>query len=343
MFYVPHAMKKRQQFFVLAFQLLLPVTMLQARQVTDMAGRKVTIPDRITRVLPYDNKTNVLLFPISGNRMVAKARSMESPSLKYISKEFLDLKEFDPANAEAVLSLKPDILVVGAIVDDPGDVAAYVAFSQKVRIPLVVVSLDLMSLDKSYEFLGEVLGKNAEAAACATQIRKIYTEVQQAINGRRIAGKAYMANDNDGLRTAPDGSNHAQLFEVMGIRNAAKVQLDSKGFAVVSMEQILLWNPDWIFCVGKGVSSPYRSILKSPLWRQVTALKTKRVCIVPSEPYLWFDMPPSVNRLLGLVWFSQLFYGLPDVATQSYVRDFYRIFYKYNLTDKEYAGLFRWQ
>jgi iron complex transport system substrate-binding protein len=331
---------KQGLFFVVLF--FLPFS-IQARQITDMAGRNVTIPDRITRVLPYDNKTNVLLFPIAGNQMIAKARSMESPSLKYISKEFLSLKEFDPANAEAVLSLKPDVLVVGAIIDDPGDYAVYVAFSKKVRIPLVVVSLELMRLDKSYEFLGDVLGKKAEAAGCASYIRNLYAEVLQIKKGKQVAGKAYMANDNDGLRTAPEGSNHAQLFEVMGIRNAAKVQLDAKGFAQVSMEQVLIWNPDRIFCVGKGVNSPYRSMLKSPLWRQVSALKSKRIYIVPSEPYLWFDMPPSVNRLLGLAWFSTIFYGLSEATLKTRVQEFYKIFYKYTLTDKDYAGLFRWQ
>jgi iron complex transport system substrate-binding protein len=335
-------MQKNSKILVILVMFYFPFC-LQARQITDMAGRKVTIPDRITRVLPYDNKTNVLLFPIAGAQMVAKARSMESPSLKYISKEFLSLKEFDPANAEAVLKLRPDILIVGTIVDEPGDVSAYVGFSKKVRIPLVIVSLELMSLDKSYEFLGDVLDKKTEAAACATRIRKLYAEVQQVKKGKMVSGKSYMANDNDGLRTAPEGSNHAQLFEVMGIQNAAKVQLDAKGFAQVSMEQILVWNPDRVFCVGKGVNSPYRSILKSPLWRQVTAQKTKQVYIVPSEPYSWFDMPPSVNRLLGLIWFSRIFYGLPEGTTQNYVHDFYKIFYKYNLTGKEYANLFRWQ
>lgn len=315
---------------------------VNARQITDMAGRKVTVPDKITRVVPYDNKTNVLLFPIAGSLMVAKARSMESPLLKYISKAFIAMKEFDPANAEAVLSLKPDVLIVGAIVDEPGDVAAYTAFSQKVRIPLVVVSLDLMSLDKSYEFLGELLGKKAEAAACVTHIRNVYAEVQRFKKGKRVVGKAYMANDNDGLRTAPEGSNHAQLFDVMGIENAAKMHMDAKGFAQISMEQVLLWNPDWVFCVGKGENSPYRSVLKSPLWRQVAAVKGKRVYVVPSEPYLWFDMPPSVNRLLGLVWFSQVFYGMPEATTKAYVQEFYQLFYHYALTDKDYTDLFKW-
>jgi len=51
-------------------------------------------------------------------------------------------------------------------------------------------------------------------------------------------------------------------------------------------------------------------------------------------------MPPSVNRLLGLIWFSNLFYGQSDQVTREKVKNFYRLFYKYNLTDKEYAALF---
>jgi iron complex transport system substrate-binding protein len=326
------------------FVLLLgSVVSIQARQITDMAGRKVVVPDRVSRVLPYDNKTNVLLFSVAGSLMIAKARSMESPSLKYISKTFLRLREFDPANAEEVLRLKPDLLVVGAFVGDPDDVARYVAFSKKVQVPLVVVNLELMSLDKSYDFLGNLLGKKAEANTCSQLIRNIYRDAQSAKRGRRVAGKAYVANDNDGLRTVPVGSNHGQLFEEMDIPNVAKVSLNTKGFAQVSMEQLLMWNPDYIFCIGKSASSPYRTIIKSALWHQVTAVKSKHVFFVPSEPYLWFDMPPSVNRLLGLAWFSELFYGQSEEKTRGCVKDFYRIFYQYNLTDKEYAGLFRWQ
>jgi len=317
--------------------------LLQARQITDMAGRKVILPERLTRVLPYDNKTNVLLYPVAGNLMMAKARSMESPSLKYISKAFLDLPEFDPANAEEVLRLKPDVLVVGAFTSDLNDLSRYVAFAQKVRVPLVVVDLELMQLDKSYLFLGNLLGKTTEAKICADFIQNVYQDAQRARKGKRVVGKAYMANDNDGLRTTPVSSNHAQLFDEMGIPNAAKAGLDTKGFATVSMEQVLLWNPDYVFCVGKNANSPYRSILKSALWRNVTAVKNKRVFFVPSEPYLWFDMPPSVNRLLGLVWFSGLFYGQSGDTTREHVKDFYRIFYRYSLTDKEYAALFRWQ
>lgn len=314
-----------------------------ARTITDMAGRKVTVPDKITRVIPYDNKTNPILFSVAGNLMIAKARSMESPYLKFISKDFLSKREIDTKNAEEVIRLKPDVIIVGAFLEDRDNVSRYEAFAAKIDIPLIVVDLELMNLDKTYDFLGQLLGRNAEAKVCSSYIRSVYGDVEKYTKGKRVAGKAYMANDNDGLRTSPNSSNHAQLFDVMKISNAAHVSLDAKGFAQVSMEQVMAWNPDYVFCVGKGETSPYRNILKSATWRGIKATKTKRVFFVPTEPYSWFDIPPSVNRILGLVWFNDLFYNQPNEITRQKVKEFYRIFYHYELTDKEYAGLYAWR
>jgi len=314
---------------------------LFARQITDMAGRKVIIPDRITRVIPYDNKTNPMLFAVAGNLMICKARAMENPNLKFISKDFLRLREIDTHNVEEMLGLKPDFVLVAAFADE--DVSRYTAVSKQTGIPFVIVDLELMKLDKSFEFLGQLLGKETEAATCVNMIRSIYTDMEKYKKGKRVPGKAYLANNADGLRTAPTTSNHAQVFDVMGIPNAAKAQLDAKGFSAVSMEQVLVWNPESIFAIGKAESSPYRTILKSALWRNVTAVKSKRVFYVPCEPYLWFDMPPSVNRLLSLIWFSDIFYGQPNELTKQKVMDFYRIIYKYNLTDSEYKSLYVWK
>lgn len=314
-----------------------------ARQITDMAGRKVNVPDNLTRVMPYDNKTNVLLYPVAGSQMIVKARAMESPNLKYIAKDFLAKKEIDTKNAEEVIKLKPQIIVVGAFVDEREDLSQYILFAKKVNIPLVVANLNLLSLDKTYEFLGNLLGKQAEARQCADFIRLVFQDAERYKKTRRVPGRGYMANDNNGLRTAPRGSKHAQLFDVMGIPNSAQSNVDAKGFASVNMEQVLAWNPDYIFCVGKGEDSPYRTILKSAMWKSITAVKNHRAFYVPAEPYLWFDMPPSVNRILGIIWFSDIFYGQPVSITKERIVRFYQLFYHYNLKDKEYANLFKWQ
>ena len=327
--------------FILILLLLGLIMGSEARTITDMAGRKVTIPDRITRVIPYDNKTNPILFAVAGNLMICKARAMENPNLKFISKDFLHLREIDTHNVEELLRLKPDFVLVAAFADE--DVSRYASVSKRSGIPFVIVDLELMKLDKSFEFLGQLLGKENEATMCVNLIRNIYTDMEKYKKGKRVPGKAYLANNSDGLRTAPTTSNHAQVFDVMGIPNAAKTPLDAKGFSVVSMEQVLVWNPDYVFTIGEAESSPYRNILKSALWRNVAAVKSKRVFFVPCEPYLWFDMPPSVNRLLSLIWFSDIFYGQPNEITKQKVMDFYRIIYKYSLTETEYKSLYMWK
>lgn len=314
-----------------------------ARQITDMAGRKVTIPDKITSILPYDNKTNVMLFSIAGDLMAAKARSMESPYLKFISSDFLKLKEIDAKNAEEVLKLHPDLIVVVSFTKDRGSLSRYSEFSKQVNIPLVIVDIELMNLDKSYEFLGELLGRQEQVKPYVKYIKQVYADSKANKESKSLKVNAYLANNNNGQRTAPAGSSHTQLFDELGINNVAKTSLDANGFAIVSMEQVLAWSPDYIFCIGKGENSPYRTILKSSLWQTLPAVKNKHVFYVPSEPYLWFDMPPSINRILGLVWFNQLFYHQSDALTQQKVIEFYRLFYKYNLSEKEYQGLFKWQ
>ncbi|MDR1738630.1 MAG: ABC transporter substrate-binding protein [Candidatus Symbiothrix sp.] len=324
--------------------LLIPLA-LPARTITDMAKRKVEIPDKLERILPYDFKTNLLLFPFAGNRMIAKAislrESLTADDYRYIHPEWKKMKEIDCRNIEEVLKMKPQAIVVGSFVDDGSAIETYEAFARKAHIPLIVVDLELMNLDKTMLFLGELLDKPDEAKACADFLRKVLNETAKmtATPARR---RVYMANGSNGLRTAPNTSNHAELFEKMRLENVARSALNAQGFAEVSIEQIMQWNPEYIFCVGKGETNPYRAIYKSALWRTIAATRQKQVYFVPTEPFLWFDMPPSINRIPGLIWFSQLFYGVSEDAAKEKIRTFYRLFYRYELTDKDWQNLFKW-
>lgn len=318
------------------------LTSISARQIVDMAGRTVIIPDEINRVVPYDNKTNVLLYPVAREKMIVKARSRMSPDLKYICKDYLRLPEIDNRNVEEMLKLNPDLMVVGAFVNDKAGLENYIRFSERTKIPVVFVDIELMNLDKSYEFLGDLLNCKDSVEQYIGFIRRIYSQVQESVD-LSVGANAYLANENNGLRTAPQGSRHAQLFDIMKVENVADVGVDNKGFGVASIEQVLMWNPEYIFCLTKGVGSPYRTIMKSSLWKNVSAVKKQRVFIVPSEPFPWFDMPPSVNRIAGLIWLMEVFYDRDEAFTQSEIKEFYKLFYSYELTEKEYRNLFRWQ
>ena len=303
------------------------LTALTARQITDMAGRNVTIPDSISRVVPYDNKTNVLLYPVAREKMIVKARAKVSPDLKYINKDYLRLREIDTRNIEEVIKLHPDIIVVATFVNDLPGLEDYIRFSKKANIPVVFVDLELMHLDKSYQFLGKLFNCQEKAEKYSVFLSGIYSMVED-VKKENNSTTVYLANMNNGLRTAPVKSRHAQLFDIMEVRNVAKISQNTDGFAYVSIEQVLLWNPDYIFCLGKSENSPYRTILKSSLWQTVDAVKNKKVFFVPSEPYPWFDMPPSVNRVPGLLWLLEVFYGQNPDIIKTKIIEFYKLFYR---------------
>jgi iron complex transport system substrate-binding protein len=317
---------------------------LAGRTVRDMAGRTVSLPDTLRRILPYDNKTNALLFPLAADIMPARARWMRASYFELISPAWSRLKEVDMRQAEEVMRLRPDALIVAAFLDDRTSLENYAAFAQRVNVPLVVVDIDLMHFDRAIDFLGALLGRRERAGELAAFVRDIYKDVEDV--RRRNAPhppRAYMANDANGLRTAPRGSRHAQLFDILGVENVVAAPAAANGFAYVSIEQLLVWQPEYVLCVGKGEVNPYRTALKSSLWRSLPAVRTGKVRYVPEDPYSWFDIPPSVNRLAGLIWFMELFGGQPPEVTERRIREFYRLFYGYTLSDREYRRLFEWR
>ncbi|MDR3129213.1 MAG: ABC transporter substrate-binding protein [Tannerellaceae bacterium] len=316
---------------------------LHGRVVIDMYGRKVTLPDTLRRVIPYDNKTNVLLYPLAGEKMVARARWMRASYFELITPTWMKLREIDTRQAEEVMKLRPEAIIVGAFLDDRTSIEGYIAFAERVNIPLVVVDIDLMRLDKTINFLVSLLGRSERSEALTAFIRDVYHDVATLPPLTGIRPKVYMANDPNGLRTAPRSSRHAQLFDILQVDNVVRSPLEANGFAYVSIEQLLLWQPEYILCVGKGEVNPYRTVLKSALWRSIPAVRQRKVYYVPEDPYSWFDIPPSANRLAGLIWFMELFRGQAKEVTERRIKEFYRLFYGYELSEKEYWKLFEWR
>ncbi len=41
---------------------------------------------------------------------------------------------------------------------------------------------------------------------------------------------------------------------------------------------------------------------RDPLWSNVAAMRAGRLHLSPGVPFGWADLPPSINRLIGLRW-----------------------------------------
>src|SRR5262249_33743053 len=102
------------------------------------------------------------------------------------------------------------------------------------------------------------------------------------------------------------------------------------GLANVSIEQVLLWNPDVIITIDQGFAA---NVSNDPAWAPGAA---RRAHPVHLSPFGWVDLPPTVNRLIGLWWLAKILY--PDLFPENLralTQEFYARFYHVTLSDAQ--------
>ena len=330
---------RKQKIMILLGLLVLPLAAFPT-QLTDMAGRKVDVPTSLQRLVPYDAKTSILVFPCAGSKLLAKGMIPGTKSLPYLSEEYKQLPDVDIKNLESVLSFHPDLIIAGAFLpEDPLD--KFDKLQSKTGIPVVVIDLSLDKLDKTYLFLAGLLQADVACEPLINYLQRVYQQVNELKAQKSLSGiSVYYALGADGLMTDPSGSRHTEVLDYLAVPNVAKIPLPSGGHAQVNLEQIIAWNPDYIFAAAfKGDSNPAERILSNPAWNSIKAVQTKNVYVVPGEPYGWFDHPPTVNRICGLIWLSELFCVYPPAQAKADIKLFYRLFYQYDLKDAELSGM----
>ncbi|MFO7370176.1 MAG: ABC transporter substrate-binding protein [Bacteroidales bacterium] len=314
---------------------------LAARSVTDMAGRTVEVPAIIDKILPYDLKTAVLIFALAGDKMTATPGLPGRKEMQYISKDFIGLPVVDVKHIEEVILLSPQVIISG-FYGSPVNKHSALTLGDRLGIPVLLIDLSIDRLDRAYEFLGRIFAMEKESVPLVHFLKQLYTlaDSLKKVHGP-VKQTAYYALGAKGLLTDPAGSKHTEVLDMLCIPNAAKVGLPTGGHAQAGLEQVLLWNPDFIFASDfRGESSAYKLITTDSKWSSISAVKNHRVYKVPAQPMGWFDHPPSVNRIPGVIWLGSLFYGLDSRITREYICRFYQLFYKYNLTETEYRLLF---
>lgn len=312
-----------------------------SRQITDMAGRSVTIPDQITRIIPYDSKTSVLLYPCAGEKLIARGALPGTTNSALIADDYNRKPTADIKNLEEVLAFRPDLILAGSFIPDD-QLDRYEKLQSRTGIPVVIIDLSLDQLDKTYSFLGKLLNCESACQKYVSFLADLYQDLDAMMAKKSLDDiTVYYTLGANGLMTDPSGSRHTEVLDFLKIPNAAKIELPSGGHAKVNMEQVIAWDPDYIFAAGfKGDSNPFQTITGSQLWSNIKAVRNKQVYIVPGEPFGWFDHPPTINRVCGLIWLSEIFYNYPEEEAKHKIKAFYSLFYHYELTDFDYVKLY---
>jgi len=188
--------------------------------------------------------------------------------------------------------------------------------------------------------LGRAIGASADGEALAGVVEaslvSIATRVATIPQERRP--RVFYARGANGLATAPRGSLQAEVFDLAGARNVAEPPPGFPGNLFnVSLEQVLLWQPDVIVTIDPAFA---RTVRTRPEWQGVPAVKNNRIYVAPDLPFGWVDAPPAVNRLLGLEWLVRILHPavFPEPLGPRIV-EFHRRFYHRTPTDAQVAAL----
>ncbi len=315
----------------------------QAREIVDMAGRSVTIPDKGTKIFCASPPPLYLLYALDSSLAAGLNFAFTAQETTYLRPEFLNLPvlggwfgQGQTPNLETVMAVKPDFILAwdwhkGAA----NDVIEKTA--QTLGLPVVYVRLDtLEQYAQAFEFLGQILRREERGQTLARETRRMLAEVEPVIAAipEEKRTSVYYAQGVDGLKTECDTSVHAELINLAGGKNIRSCQArDSFGMESVSVEEILNADPEVILAKESSFAKAARI---SPIWNHVRAVRNERVLLIPSSPFNWFDRPPSFMRILGLCWLTNRIY--PDRYPKDMVaetRNFYRLFLDVNLSEAQ--------
>jgi iron complex transport system substrate-binding protein len=310
----------------------------RAATVTDSAGRSVPVPGRVERVFPAGPPAAIMLYTLAPTLLLGWTRPNRAQEREFLLPDVGSRPEVgritgrgNTANLEAVLTLKPDLVLdVGYVTD------TYVSLADRVQeqtgIPYALLDGRFEATAGAYRMLGELIGRREDAEVLAR-----YTEQTVATITGRIAAvpkerrpRIYYARGPRGLETGLGGSITVETIEFLAQNVAGETR---GGMGNVSIEQVLVWNPEVIVTIDQDFAA---KVYDDPAWSTVAAVRARRVHLSPKLPFGWVDFPPSVNRLIGLWWLAKILY--PDLFPENLsllTREFYEKFYHVRVTDQQ--------
>jgi len=309
----------------------------RAAGITDAAGRAIAIPETVTRVFPAGPPAAILLYTLAPDLLLGWPRANRADECAFMLPEVCRRPEVgrltgrgNTANLESVLALKPDLILdVGSTTPTFASLAARV--QEQTGIPYALLDGRFDATASTYRLLGALTRRDAEPLAAYTE--KMLETIAARINRvpQEERPRVYYARGPRGLETGLGGSINVETIEYLGARNVAAER--QGGLATVSIEQVLVWNPQVIVTIDRDFAA---GVQNDPQWKQVEAVSAGRVHLSPKLPFGWVDFPPSVNRLIGLWWLAKIFYPEHfDEDIHVLTREFYSLFYHVTPSDAD--------
>ena len=345
---------KRMLCLLLVLSLLLigcgnaaPVGFGETREFTDSLGRTVTIPAQITRIAITGPLSQVYIIPLAGDMLVGVSNAFASDAALYLPSYISEKPEIGQLyggkgemNLEALLVAAPDVVIdIGepkkTMVEDLDTLTA------QTGIPFIHIDATVATAPEAYRTLGKLLGREEKAEELAVWGENAYTmiaDMMAKVDADGARKSLLYCLGSKGTNVMAEGSFHAETVNMMAKNPAVVEEVSFSGDGnEVDLEQILLWNPEYIVF---DPASCYDSVSGDAQWQELSAIASGNYYKTPYGPYGWLSSPPAVQRYLGMLWLGELLYPeYTQYDLQEEVAEYYALFYGCELTDEMYQTL----
>ena len=237
-------------------------------QLADDFGDSVRIGPSPERIVSLNPATTEMLFAMgAGRRLVGRTHWDFYPDSARLVP---DLGTGIRPNVEAVLGVKPDLIVLYASADNRAAAQQF----RKAGVNTVSLKIDLIrDFERAARILGRVIGDSARAATVADSVLRTLDSVRTATRGLSRPTVFWHIWDAP-LITIGKGSYMNELIDIAGGRNIYG-DLNAPS-PPVSIEDVLKRNPDYIVTGPLGAAK----IREDKRWSEAPAVKTGRLLVV---------------------------------------------------------------
>lgn len=239
-------------------------------RVKDIRGKEVLIKAKPVRIVSIAPSNTEILYALGlGDRVVGVTRYCDYPAEAKKKPKIGDMT----ANAEAVVALKPDLVLAHAMVNSA-------AIPKLEKLGLTVFAIDpktLAEVARDIRTVGKVTGRPKTADTVAAKIENAIKSVK-ASRVKKPSIKVLVI-----VQSSPLWAAGPKTFvdEMIGIAHAKSIAFDARpGFVPFSKEAAISRNPDVIVT---GLASDIDFFTKSPEWHTTNAVKNKRIYVIDSD------------------------------------------------------------
>jgi iron complex transport system substrate-binding protein len=321
----------------------------RTRWITDMNGRKIEVPDPLTRVALFGGPTGQIAYILGArSQLCAVTSTLRGSEL---------INAFDPTvkdlpgprstsgqiNIEELLMSDPQLVIAGNL---DGSIV-----EKKTKIPVAYTESTMNHgfnlLRREIRFYASVFQKEARGERYISYLDKniAFLQSRTKLIPKEKRKKVFNGYSHSHLVTlGGDTFMHERILTAGCIDAASAISTSGvkeglhSGLSEMSMEKVLGWDPD-LLIIDSGTPE---ELYEDPRWKNIKAIRNKQVFKQPVGIFIW-DRPTAESAILYPLWLAKTAYPeyFKDVDMVREVKRFYSEIMSFNLSNTQAQALLK--